>query len=128
VREWKEPLLIEEQWRVSSLSNKLTCRRNGKWLNCVIYERRPKIHHYRGMRRWACFYVLMCILPKRRALRDHAPGPIIAAVTPSAARTIEIHGSLAWVIVTHRFDHGGKRSDDRGPKANKEKYPGAGSK
>lgn len=86
---------------LDSLSNNSNSRRNGKWLNCVIYERRSKIHHYQGIKRWACFYVFMCFLPKRRASRDHAPGPIIAAVTPSVARTIEIHGSLAWVIVTH---------------------------
>jgi hypothetical protein len=32
---------------------------------------------------------------------DHAPGPIIATVPASVARTMEVEASLGWVIATH---------------------------
>ncbi len=39
------------------------------------------------------FQLAKCFLPNSRASIDHAPGPIIARVTPSIAKMKEIHGS-----------------------------------
>jgi hypothetical protein len=49
----------------------------------------------------ALFQGAMCLLPKRWASMDHAPGPIIAMVAPNAASTIGIHGSLPLADAIH---------------------------
>ena len=48
-----------------------------------------------------CRYTCRCLLPKRRASKENAPGPSIAEVAPIVANTIESHGSLRCANATH---------------------------
>lgn len=40
----------------------------------------------------------ICFLPKSRASMDHAPGPIMAKVAPSATSMMHTHGSAGWDV------------------------------
>ena len=47
------------------------------------------------------FYTSRCLLPKRTASIENAPGPSIAEVAPMVANIAEIHESLTWVTAIH---------------------------
>jgi hypothetical protein len=97
----KPGFLPELLWRCVAVLNNLSsaARVNGRIVLSTNVGREDNL--FGGKRMYLFFYTSRCLLPKRRASTENAPGPSIAEVAPMVANIIGIHGSLMWVAATH---------------------------
>jgi hypothetical protein len=77
------------------------CRleKNPKWAEFALsksFDLALRVLVERPERGAAVFQLTKRFLPNSLASIDHAPGPIIARVTPSVAKMMHIHGSRVW--------------------------------
>jgi len=79
----------------------MECRlgKNPKWAEFVLsqsFDLALRVLVERLEKDAAVVQLTKRFLPNSLASIDHAPGPIIAKVTPSVAKMMHIHGSRAW--------------------------------